>query len=145
MRKFAIAVLLGLTFTGAPFAAEEGAVARSQPVTTLRLEPVVPAEQSDAAKVQALIGLLNQELEATMRQLRLLQELRESQMRSVGFAQQMSTYMVTVDEVTAAKDAARRRDLEIAADIDRLYQRIGQISEQKRALLDRAVEMLTPR
>jgi ABC-type molybdenum transport system ATPase subunit/photorepair protein PhrA len=145
MKKFAIAALLGLTFTGAAFAADEAEVARSQPVTTLRLEPVVPAEQSDAAKVQALIGLFNQELEATMRQLRLLQELRESYMRNVGFALQMSTYMVSVDEVTAAKDAARRRDLEIAADIDRLYQRIGQIGEQKRALLDRAVEMLTPR
>lgn len=145
MIKAAIAVLLGLTFAAAAPAAEEGEVARSQPVTTLRLEPVVPADQSDASKLQSLITLLNQELEANMRQLRLLQDLREGNIRSTGFAQQMSTYVLSVDEVTAAKNAAQRRDQELATEMDRLYQRIGQIGDQKRALLDRAVEMLAPR
>jgi hypothetical protein len=145
MIKPSFAVLAALTFATGALAAEEGEVARSQPVTTLRLEQVVPAEQGDASRVQALIGLLNQELEATMRQLRLLQELRESNMRSTGFAQQMSTYVLSVDEVNAAKNAAQRRDQDLAAEMDRLYQRIGQISEQKRVLLGKAVEMLSPK
>lgn len=145
MIKPATAVLLGLIFSGLTLAVEDGEVARTQPVTTLRLEPVVPAEQGDASKMQSLIGILNQELEATMRQLRLLQELRESNMRSVGFAQQLSTYVLSVDEVTAARSAAQLRDQELGAEMERLYRRIGQIGEQKRVLLDKAVEMLTPK
>lgn len=145
MIKFAIAVLLGLTSSVASFGAEPGEAVRSQPVTTLRLEPAAPAEPSDATKIQSLIGLLNQELEATMRQLRLLQELRESNIRSAGFAQQMSTSVLSIDDVNAAKNAAQRRDQELVAEMDRLYQRIGQIGEQKRGLLGKAVEMLTPK
>jgi hypothetical protein len=145
MIKPIVAAVLALTCCAAALAAEEGEVARTQPITTLRLEPVVPADQSDASKIHALIIILNQELEANMRQLRLLQDLRESNMRSVGFAQQLSTYVLSVDEVTAAKNAALRRDQDLAAEMERLYQRIGQIGEKKRALLERAVEMLTPR
>jgi len=103
------------------------------------------ADDTELRRLQTLLGVINQEIQASYQQYRMASEARGQALQT-----QMKDYLISPDiqdfeEVQRQQREARRRDQEMTDQMDRILAQIRELDTQKKLILDRIYEILRER